>query len=258
MCRLNRLGVHATPASMANRFPRVALFLAAIAIMSPASALADDRPGHGTERVRNVASAYADCIVTRYPSQSVDVLINDLPNSEVMDRYRRLNSSHCMGRANGRDGSGIRFVGDAFRYMLAEGLVRLHYPVAGPTDFAGVPALAREPLPELDEAWLANLGERRQQEERERHSRLVGYRGAAIIGECIARREPESARRLAFTDPAGAEEGTALMALRPALSACIPAGQSLRISRETMRGAILFNYYRLAHAAQPPVIAAAD
>lgn len=249
----------AKPLAMAIRFPQPLLMLAVTALALPVPAAADDGSGQGASSlVRSVASDYADCIVARFTPQSVDAVVNDLPNTEIMNRYRRLISIDCMGRANERDGSGIRFVGDTFRYMLGEGLVRLHYPASGPTDFAAVPPLVRVPVPPLDEARLATLSERRQQEERERHTSRVGFRAAAILGECVARLEPEASRRVAFTQPASAEEGTALMALRQALAACLPTGQTVRVSRETMRGAVLFNYYRLAHAAQPPVIAVAD
>lgn len=179
-------------------------------------------------------------------------MVNNVPNNEILSRFRRLDSINCMSRVSDGEGGGISFGGDTFRYMLADGLVRLHYGNAGPDDFADVPPLTFAPVPPLDEAALSQMGEQQQTEQRNRHRMQMASRVVAILGDCTARAQPESVRRIALTEPASPEEGEALLALRPALGGCLPADSSVRLSREILRGALLFGYYRLAHAAQPP------
>lgn len=201
------------------------------------------------DRGREIAHGYADCIVSRNTRQAVDIVINYVPGVAIFDRHRRLNSVQCMDEAGGE--YGVRFTGDAFRYMLAEGLVRLHYRNEGPTDFSAVAPLAHQQVGPLDEARLSTLSESEQREVREGHAREMSLRAAAMLGECVARIEPDAVRRVALTIPNSAEEGQALTTLRPAVAACLPPDTTIRLSRTSMRGALLLAYYRLAYVAQP-------
>lgn len=237
---------------MTHRILTLSCILAALAVTVPAAAAAQRGDGYGTARVRTLASRYADCVVARFTPQAMDVVVNNIPNNEILSRFRRLDSINCMSRVSDSEGGGIRFGGDTFRYMLADGLVRLHYGNAGPSDFAAVPPLAFAPVPPLDEAALSQMGEQQQAEQRDRHRMQMASRAVAILGDCAARAQPESVRRIALTEPASPEEGEALLALRPTLGACLPADSSVRLSREILRGTLLFGYYRLAHTAQPP------
>lgn len=221
-----------------------------IAIAVPAAAN-QERPSD-VARLRAVATDYADCVVARYPAMAVDSVVNDLPNDEISERHRRLNSVSCMGDARTGNVSGVAFRGDTFRYMLAEGLVRLHYATSGPTDFAAVPALERRPVTPLDETALATMNHRRAQEIRDSHATAMGLRTMAMLGECVARRNPEAVRGLALTQPATPEESAALATVQPAIGSCLPTGATVRLNRAIIRGSLLHNYYRLAHAAQPP------
>jgi hypothetical protein len=226
------------------------LVAVALATTSPVAA---ERPSD-IARTRAIATAYADCVVGRYTAMAVDSVVNELPNDEISERYRRLNNVSCMGEARTGSVEGLGFGGDSFRYMLAEGLVRLHYASGGPTDFSSVPALVRTPVASLDEAALARMSARRQQELREAHGSAMGLRTMALLGECVARRNPETVRRIALTDPASPAESEAIALVQPTIGSCIPSGSTVRLNRAIVRGSLLLNYYRLAHAAQPPVL----
>lgn len=228
----------------------ITLATLALAIAAPVAASAQ-RPSDEA-RLRAIAADYADCVVARYPAMAVDSVVNDLPNDEIADRHRRLNSVSCMGDARTGNVGGVSFAGDTFRYMLAEGLVRLHYRTTGPTDLSAVPALERRPVAPLDEAALATMNDRRAQEVRDRHAGAMGLRTMALLGECVARRNPDTVRGLALTTPASPEEAAAFRTVQPAIASCLPVGATVRLNRGTVRGALLLNYYRLAYAAQPP------
>lgn len=227
-----------------------------VACLSAMSASAQ-RPSD-VARTRATSTEYGDCVVARYTAIARDVILQEVPNDTIMDDHRRLLSVNCMGQATERDGSGIRFRGDSFRYMLAEGLVRLHYPTGGPTDFSTVPALVRPEIAPLDEAMVAGLSRRRQEEVRENHRVAVGIRTMALLGECVVRYAPEAVRAMALTDPASPEETAAMTAVQPAIAGCLPQGSTVRLNRAVVRGSLLVNYYRLAHAVQPVALSGRD
>lgn len=230
---------------------RAATTAAVVLTLAGPSAHADERPSDNV-RSREISTAYGDCVVGRYPAEAADAVLNDLSNVAISDRYRRLNNVSCMSEARTGRVEGLRFAGDSFRYMLAEGLVRLHYPSSGPADFSAVPALTRPPIEPFDEAALLRMSTRRQEEARSAFRAKSGLRVMAMLGECVARRDPEGTRSLAQTQPASAEEAATLARIQPAIARCLPEGTTVRFNRAVVRGSLLVNYYRLARAVQPP------
>lgn len=218
--------------------------------VAPASA---ERPSD-VARTREVSTDYGDCVVRRHTAMAVDSVLNELPNEEISERYWRLNSVSCIAVARTGGVDGLRFRGDSFRYMLAEGLVRLFYSTSGPVDFTALAPLERMPISPLDEAAVANMGRRRQEEVREAHRAAVGWRTMALLAECVVRRQPETVRTMALTDPVSPEETSVMSDLQPAIAECLPAGATVRFNRAVLRGALLLNYFRLANAVQPPIL----
>lgn len=216
------------------------------------------RSGRGEQRLREASLAYGDCVVRRNAVAARQVVLAEVPNDDIREDYRRLISTDCMSDA-GRGGvAGILFRADSFRYMLAEGLVRLDYRASGPIDFTAVPRIDRPPVAALDEEELAGMGRRRQAELRESHRLATALRAMALLAECVARAAPEGVRSLALSEPQSADETQRFAVVQPAIAACLPPGESVRLDRSVLRGALLLNYYRLAHAVQPVAIAARD
>ena len=230
-----------------------------LAALSLAAALpAQAQRGHGEAQLRATSIAYGDCVVRRYTARAQQVVLVELPNDRILDDHRRLISPDCMNDANNRDGSGIRFRADSFRTMLAEGLVRLHYPQSGPTDFSAVPRIDRPAIAPIDEAALARLSARRQAEAREEHRVAIGLRTLNMLSECVVRAVPDEVRALAQTDPHSAAETQGFAPVQPAIAACLPAETNVRLNRAVLRGALLLSYYRLAHAVQPVALPPRD
>ena len=226
-----------------------AFFLTTLALAAALPAQA--QRGSDEAQLRATSIAYGDCVVRRYTARAQQVGLVELPNDRILDDHRRLISTDCMNDANNRDGSGIRFRADSFRYMLAEGLVRLHYLESGPTDFSAVPRIDRPAIAPIDEAALARLSARRQAEAREEHRVALGLRTLNMLSECIVRTAPEEVRALAQTEPQSAAETQGFAPVQPAIAACLPADATVRLNRAVLRGALLLSYYRLAHAVQP-------
>lgn len=201
-----------------------------------------------TARAREVASEYADCVVNRHRDTAVDVTIHSYDSDEFRSRLDNLVNANCMDRARRTLTWGLQFRGNAFRYMLAEGLVRHDYAQAGPQSFGAVPPLERIPVLPLDEAELSRLSESDQTARRAAHRADQDQLALSTVAECTARLAPEATRLIGLTEPNSVEETSAIAAVQPAIGECLPIGTSLRLSRIAVRGELLLNYYRLAYA----------
>ena len=145
----------------------------------------------------------------------------------------------------------VRFMGDQFRYALADGLVK---------DLLKAPAPAVGVLPQLDHREptppprVDKKG--RPLSEAKYAAALEGYRQAQAFayasrfGECVVRANPEGARDLLGTASDTPQETAAFAGLSNALSNCLESGQKIELSKVALRGTIAVNYYRLATAAR--------
>lgn len=69
------------------------------------------------------------------------------------------------------------------------------------------------------------------------------------FGECVARANPALSRSLVLSYPASRQENEAVQVLMPKLSACIPDGEKIELSKATVKGAIAEGLLRLTRAA---------
>ncbi|KZE18716.1 MULTISPECIES: hypothetical protein [Sphingomonas] len=68
------------------------------------------------------------------------------------------------------------------------------------------------------------------------------------LGDCVVKRDVAAAREFVLSKPYSRAEDAALATIRPALAACLPAGQSVRLSRSVAHGAIGEALYKLTAA----------
>jgi hypothetical protein len=68
------------------------------------------------------------------------------------------------------------------------------------------------------------------------------------IGQCVARRDPQAARSLVLTEPASDAEAEALEPITVQLSACIPADNTVQLSRRSLRSIVAVGLYRTVAA----------
>ena len=73
---------------------------------------------------RLMVRTFADCVVRKHPAEAAAIILQDLPNEDIIKRYSVLRDGKCALEAE-KKSSLVRlsFPGDSFRYAIAEALV---------------------------------------------------------------------------------------------------------------------------------------
>jgi hypothetical protein len=199
-------------------------------------------------KTRQVARKFAQCVVAKHPAQASAVILQDLRNKEIIQKYSILRDSQCAVNAE-KEAFGIRldFPGDTFRYVVAEALVNAQ--VAVPLgDVAMIAPLQHRVIDPRVIAAGSKLSGKAAQAFEEAKRFEEGQILALQLGECIVRADPMGSHKLLFTQPASLDEDAAIGALQPKMGRCVPVGQKLAVNVVMIRGAIAVTYYRLAKA----------
>lgn len=236
---------------MAGVATRMILLLAALGATARTAAAEPDSD-YSTKETRALMHAYAKCVVKKQPAKAAEAIAANVDNAVILKRYPMLISPECLGNA-AREDVHMRFMGDLYRYALADALVGRGLAGWTVPDLAAVPRLDHRD-PEAPPSRVTEKGKplakRKYAEALETHEREVAYAYLSRYGECVVRSDPNGSKALLLTGPDSPAEAAAFNALRPAFQACLPEGRTLRFGRVTLRGSIAINYYRLAHAAR--------
>jgi hypothetical protein len=76
------------------------------------------------------------------------------------------------------------------------------------------------------------------------------YRVRRAFGDCVARHDPQAVNDLIVARPYTDEDDAAIKRLTPILGACIPKGQTVRLTRNALREDVSEAMYKLALAAK--------
>lgn len=178
------------------------------------------------------------CTVERQRAAATHYLL--LPASANIKRettrmLRKMDASRCLGTelAFTRD---IRIIWspDTLRYVLADALVRKDIDTNSLTD--------------LDRVAKLTHPVQNRTSFRRRIAADELFRELSIAGECVVRADPANARRLLRSDPTTQMEEAAFAALAVALHNCVAADLAAQLDKSLLRGAVAYNYYRLANA----------
>jgi hypothetical protein len=185
----------------------------------------------GSPETRRYIAKLADCVVNRASHKSTKIVLGDLPIRRDDENYN-LVIQHCIPRLDYGSSTLFRTYDIIFRFQLAEAFLRKDPSLS-------LPPLQSTPLLKHDTA------ERRDATEKTKafDAALSG------LGECIVRGAPEASSRLVRSEMGSSAEERAFAGIKPALSSCLDAGQTLTFSSEVLRGAVALSYYRLANAA---------
>jgi hypothetical protein len=145
---------------------------------------------------------------------------------------RKLADTGCFGEgmaAAGIDAEAGSFPVGVMRALIGDGLIRIDFRKAGPTDFSTVPPLRVTPPTE--------------------HETSTGLEPSILdkLGECAARLSPEAVRHLALTEAASDEETSEVRLLVPVYAQCLPPGAQLAFAPGVLRDASVLAYARLAY-----------
>ena len=224
--------------------------MSGLALLLLAAAAAQPESDVSVKETRRILDDYGTCIVRRWPRIASEAIVRNVPNSELMTRYKRLIDGSCLQRRM-PGALRVRFVGDQYRYALADALVRLELAARPASVLAGVPALSHREA--VEPSRLSPKGT--QLKPAQYAAALKSYEAARAFnflsryGECVVRVNPAAVRALLLARPETAEERAGFNALATPFGTCLTEGQTLSFGKLALRGTLAVNYYRLAKAA---------
>jgi hypothetical protein len=163
---------------------------------------------------------------------------------------RKLSSRLGCDRGEGAARIAIDFGGDVFRYALANVLVKEDYLGKPPTDFANAPPIRHFQPASIEQMTSGLKGSKLKAVQRDHASAMLIFM-YSMMGECLARKQPEAVIHLLRQPVDSKDEKRALEALAPAVVDCGKLQKDMKFSQSWMRGAIALSYYRLAFSIDP-------
>jgi hypothetical protein len=227
------------------------IFLAAAMLLAQSTGSSSMESDLSTKETRAVVHAYAACIVKRQPAKAAEAIQRNVDNGIMMREYPKLFDGGCLTRGP-METLQARFGGDLYRYAIADALVRHDLSDFARNDFSAVPRLDhREPTApaEVDRKGK-KLSAKNYEASLASYEKSRAFSYLSRYGECVVRLDPAAAQTLLLTKPDTADEAVRFKAMIPALSTCLPEGQTLSFGKVALRGTIAVNYYRLAMAAR--------
>ena len=213
--------------------------------------------------MRQAMAEYGQCIVKREPVRSRDFILSGSFMSRRDQDERALLGIECMPgeklirEAIGQKGGTVsrarlRLPDAVIRWAIAQSLFDRDAIKLNAADFSAIPALKyEEPYPVRTTTEDGDpLPEKRIAEQQRRFDEKAGDVAMAKLGECVARTDSAATRAVLVTTIDTMDELSALKSVTPALSKCLPAGQTLKLDRMSLRGSLAVAFYRLASAAQ--------
>jgi hypothetical protein len=217
------------------------------------------QPEYSEAQTRIVVRGYAKCVVKNERRMASEALLLDVDDERFHRHYKILIHPDCFGRqVYGAMSLGFR--GDLLRYALADALVSAELAGLPAPDVASVPPLSRRSPGSPPSQTLPNGKKMRARDYEDaavEYARKLSAFLVGAYGECVVRADPAGALALLLTEPETPAEAVRLDAMGPALSHCLNKGQTLQFSKESLRGTIALNYYRLARAARGAQVKAA-
>lgn len=202
---------------------------------------------------RTVAYQFAECTIKRNRKLAERIVLEQLRNSELMDRYHVLITGDCVP-VGGWGTLEVRFPEPHLQYALATVMVRSD-PSLTVTEPSSIPPLKHRGI---DEAEYRPKPGKRVSDKRaakliEDRSEALARVALSLVGECVVRAAPAQSATLVRSEIASPAERAAFSSILPGLQGCLPAGKQISFSREVLRGIVAMNFYRLAKAPRMPV-----
>lgn len=210
-----------------------------------------DQSDYSPQATRRLLADYGRCIVKRSPRLAAEAIARNVDNGELVKHYNSLVDGTCLP-SRWFTSLRVRFVGDQYRYALADALVARDLAQMPVPDFEGVPLLDhRDPGP--PPTGLDKKGRPLKPAQLAAAQRLYeeaqAFHFLSRFGECAVRTNPAGAKALLLTKPETTEESAQFAALSTAFATCLPEGRTMRLGKLALRGTVAINYYRLATAA---------
>ncbi|WP_294333177.1 hypothetical protein [uncultured Sphingomonas sp.] len=189
-----------------------------------------------TEKLRLLAE-FTDCVTAQKARQpAIQAFLRTIPDRPgFYEASMKAADLTCLNRAAARMQSKIemRLQPDSFRDALFPSLYRREFGKTGPV--IGLKAL---PPLRLSSEFDGDAAE------------LPGdFVAGRLFGDCVAREDTADAHALLLAQAASAEESAAIDRLKPAFTACIKQGQTVRLTRAAVRATVGEAMLKLSRAA---------
>ncbi|MCX8475103.1 MAG: hypothetical protein MT490_04820 [Sphingomonas sp.] len=190
---------------------------------------------------RKIMRAYALCVADSEPKGAIakavrTVMESGTASEKAKDAAYQLSKSWCPVTMVGHNEkfSWLAYPPEALRGQLYRARYLLEVEADRPV---------RMPVDEAEPAWRLPPDD--------------PYRSAQLLGECIVRAAPGLSKAAVSAKLVRApEEEEAYAALKPFISACVPAGETLRLTRGLLEAAMAEALYHFATVASPTATSA--
>ena len=198
-----------------------------------------DRGAHETRRI---LKEFAQCNVKAHRDDVRRYLLEDVGEAEEAILRDRAVDASCLDREVGDSDLQFRLTGVSLQGALAEQMLSAEGLLSRPLDVAAIAPLRHpdrtpEELKKLDAAARAQ-------------TLALDY--VFRFGECVVRANPAASAALLRSEPDSAAENAAFGDLMPAFRSCVELNRTLTADKIEIRGAVAYNYYRLASAPRLP------
>lgn len=196
---------------------------------------------------RQFVRDYALCVVKKQPAEANTAVLSTVDNKTLMKAYPKVIQPDCLDGSIGT----MAFAGDLYRYALADALIQkenVAQPLIIPAQVEPLTHFTPGPPPSATDTKGRTISKKKYAASMRGYATDIAYSQVSRFGECVVRANPSGALNVLKTESTTDAEATAMVALRPVLSACLPKGETLQLTKEVLRGTIALNYYRLSKA----------
>jgi hypothetical protein len=186
---------------------------------------------------RIAVGKFAACVVRKRTAVARELVLKDDNGPQL----HKILDGGCIPPVEAQRTQMVFPAGNAI-LALAEALVRKDFADAKFDDFSSVPALKYS----LDDHLIGTPVDGEQAENRKTRMSIAFF--LRVFGECVVRHDPQNAQMLLLSSWDSVEEKEATTRLGDAMSVCLPAEQTIKLTKDNLRGGLALNYYRLAYA----------
>jgi hypothetical protein len=192
---------------------------------------------------RSTLHEFAYCTVGRHPADAQEMVRKQGTDEDLLKHSATLVDGGCLKAAVFKS-KRARLSAPVYLPVLAEALLVRDYAASNLPSVNSVEPLEHPSLPDVD---ISKVYPRyRSQFEFD-----WALHRLDVLGECVARADPQAVFSLSKTEHDSAEEDAVLGSLQGTISSCNGTALGFKPQPFVWRGALVMNLYRLVDAARP-------
>jgi len=208
-------------------------------------------PGVTVQEGRQAMAKLAECTVKHKRDQVAKELLTGQSSDKMRSAFiSMLDKKKCSTDRKSAGAILIMMLSETAHFSMAEALVASDFraPIQNLSDAPEIETSTFDP------SAYEPRPNRKYTDEQLRNLQINADRARYIselskIGDCVVRTDTERSQRLLLSPIDSSQESSSFEALKMVIGKCLPSGQSFRLDKALLRGAVAFNFYRLAKAA---------